>query len=125
MMYCVRARDAPELLGRRLRTAPSTPAPCVWSSASAVGDGKKLDFLTRRPLCSRGMAGTLTPEVLASIPDINGTNFLEAANAAGYGGSDMAAMLAGTRVPEGRISHFVELHIEQVLLPSPPPPPLL
>eukprot|EP00873_Tetraselmis_striata_P033169 jgi/Tetstr1/453433/TSEL_040415.t1 len=62
---------------------------------------------------SRGMAGTLTPEVLASIPDINGTNFLEAANAAGYGGSDMAAMLAGTRVPEGRISHFVELHIEQ------------
>eukprot|EP00193_Tetraselmis_chui_P016322 CAMPEP_0177776746 /NCGR_PEP_ID=MMETSP0491_2-20121128/14890_1 /TAXON_ID=63592 /ORGANISM="Tetraselmis chuii, Strain PLY429" /LENGTH=428 /DNA_ID=CAMNT_0019295583 /DNA_START=282 /DNA_END=1568 /DNA_ORIENTATION=+ len=62
---------------------------------------------------SRGMAGALTPETLAGITDINGTNFLEAANAAGYGGPDMATMLKGTRVAEGQVSHFVELHIEQ------------
>jgi hypothetical protein len=60
------------------------------------------------------MAAALTPETLAGITDINGTNFLEAANAAGYGGPDMATMLKGTRVAEGQVSHFVELHIEQV-----------
>ena len=64
--------------------------------------------------CSRGMAGTLTDRTLTEKVDINGTNFFDAAKGAGYGGSSMAAMLEGTKVPEGQVAHFVELHIEQV-----------
>lgn len=39
---------------------------------------------------------------------------LQAANAVGYGGSSHQAILDASLVPEGRYSHFVELHIEQV-----------
>ena len=35
--------------------------------------------------CSRGMAGTMTPEFLEGKVDINGTTFQEAAAAVGYG----------------------------------------
>ena len=51
---------------------------------------------------------------MAEKVDINGTNFFDAAKGAGYGGSSMSAMLQGTKVPEGKVAHFVELHIEQV-----------
>jgi len=62
---------------------------------------------------SRGMAGVLSEDTVTKVLDINGTNFFEAANGAGYGGSSIASMLEGTLVPKGRVSHFVELHIEQ------------
>ena len=39
---------------------------------------------------------------------------VQAANAAGYGGESHEAMLEAAKVPAGRYSHFVELHIEQV-----------
>ena len=42
-------------------------------------------------LCSRGMAGALTPQLLDEKVDVNGTTFLEAANAAGYGGTSHQA----------------------------------
>jgi len=62
---------------------------------------------------SRGLAGALPPEVLDSKLDENGTSFVEAANAVGYGGSDHADMLTRTKLPEGAVDYFVELHIEQ------------
>lgn len=37
--------------------------------------------------CSRGMAGTMTPDFLEGKVDANGTTFQEAATAVGYGGS--------------------------------------
>lgn len=45
---------------------------------------RDLSFLL---VCSRGMAGTLTPEVLDARPDENGTLFKDAAQHAGYGAS--------------------------------------
>ena len=42
-------------------------------------------------LCSRGMAGALTPQLLDEKVDVNGTTFLEAANAASYGGTSHQA----------------------------------
>ena len=70
-------------------------------------------------LHSRGMAGVLTEDTLTKIVDVNGTNFFEAANSVGYGGKSIDEMLKGTLVPKGRVSHFVELHIEQVRNPPP------
>lgn len=43
--------------------------------------------------CSRGMAGTLTPELLDAKLDVNGSSFKDAANKAGYGGSSHKALL--------------------------------
>ncbi|KAL6747221.1 N-carbamyl-L-amino acid amidohydrolase [Haematococcus lacustris] len=62
---------------------------------------------------SRAMAGTLTPDSLAAKRDENGTDFLQAATAAGYGGGSYEEMLAAALVTPGAVSHFVELHIEQ------------
>jgi hypothetical protein len=38
-------------------------------------------------VCSRGMAGTLTPQLLDEKVDENGTSFKDAATAVGYGGN--------------------------------------
>ncbi|KAK9819221.1 hypothetical protein WJX74_007312 [Apatococcus lobatus] len=63
---------------------------------------------------SRGMAGTLTPEVLDARPDENGTLFKHAAQQAGYGASSHKAILDGTLLKGKRkVDAFVELHIEQ------------
>ncbi|KAG2439474.1 hypothetical protein HXX76_004828 [Chlamydomonas incerta] len=62
---------------------------------------------------SRAMAGALTPEVLESKLDSGGRHFLQVANEVGYGGASTQDMLDATRVAEGAVSHFVELHIEQ------------
>jgi hypothetical protein len=43
---------------------------------------------------------------------------LQAATAAGYGGSSYEDMLEKARVPQGAIDYFVELHIEQVCVRS-------
>lgn len=54
--------------------------------------------------------------MLSKKLDANGTGFLAAANAAGYGGSSYRDLLARTLVRNDkrqRIAHFVELHIEQ------------
>eukprot|EP00199_Chlamydomonas_sp_CCMP681_P000954 CAMPEP_0119102132 /NCGR_PEP_ID=MMETSP1180-20130426/986_1 /TAXON_ID=3052 ORGANISM="Chlamydomonas cf sp, Strain CCMP681" /NCGR_SAMPLE_ID=MMETSP1180 /ASSEMBLY_ACC=CAM_ASM_000741 /LENGTH=450 /DNA_ID=CAMNT_0007086367 /DNA_START=50 /DNA_END=1402 /DNA_ORIENTATION=+ len=64
-------------------------------------------------LGSRAMAGQLTAATLDARKDENGTVFFEAANAVNYGGESHEAILAAALVPEGRYSHFVELHIEQ------------
>eukprot|EP00798_Chlamydomonas_sp_ICE-L_P014523 gene14524-20554_t len=64
-------------------------------------------------LGSRAMAGVLTEETLLHKLDENGTSFLEAANAVGYGAASNPALLEAAIVPKGRYSHFVELHIEQ------------
>ncbi|EIE18838.1 N-carbamyl-L-amino acid amidohydrolase [Coccomyxa subellipsoidea C-169] len=61
---------------------------------------------------SRGMAGELTAALLDEKLDVNGTSFLEASTAAGYGGSTHQ-ILDGTLVKEGAVKAFVELHIEQ------------
>ncbi|KAG1660010.1 hypothetical protein FOA52_009830 [Chlamydomonas sp. UWO 241] len=62
---------------------------------------------------SRAMAGTLSPEYLKSKLDVNGTDFLTAANAVGYGGKSYEAILKDALVPKGQVDFFVELHIEQ------------
>lgn len=62
---------------------------------------------------SRAMAGALTADLLKSKLDENGTAFLEAANAVGYGGASYDEVLQATLVPKGRYDYFVELHIEQ------------
>ncbi|KAK9799814.1 hypothetical protein WJX73_002530 [Symbiochloris irregularis] len=62
---------------------------------------------------SRGMAGVLTPATLDAKLDENGTSFAEAAKAAGYGGKHHKDILKSTKVGDGKIAAFVELHIEQ------------
>eukprot|EP00878_Enallax_costatus_P013387 GHUV01013998.1.p1 GENE.GHUV01013998.1~~GHUV01013998.1.p1 ORF type:complete len:368 (+),score=58.17 GHUV01013998.1:286-1389(+) len=62
---------------------------------------------------SRAMAGALTADTLDKKLDENGTSFLEAANAAGYGGSSHKDVLTSTKSPKGTVDYFVELHIEQ------------
>ncbi len=64
---------------------------------------------------SRAMCGRLDATYLDSLRDTNGTTFLQAARAAGYGSAAMATedMLADAFVPKGAIHAFVELHIEQ------------
>ncbi|KAK9833438.1 hypothetical protein WJX81_005498 [Elliptochloris bilobata] len=64
-------------------------------------------------LGSRAMAGVLSAETLARRLDENGTDFLTAATAAGYGRGSTQAMLDAARVKPGSVSSFVELHIEQ------------
>jgi len=103
----------------------------VLGGIEALASLKRAGFRPRKPLevmmftseeptrfglgCigSRGMAGALEAEKLRAVRDVNGSNFHEAARSVGYGGASMESMLEGTRVPEGRVSHFVELHIEQ------------
>ncbi|KAF8068205.1 hypothetical protein HT031_001891 [Scenedesmus sp. PABB004] len=62
---------------------------------------------------SRAMAGALSAETLDAKRDENGTTFLQAANAAGYGGSSHQAVLDAARTAPGVVDYFVELHIEQ------------
>lgn len=62
---------------------------------------------------SRAMAGALAADTLDVKLDENGTSFLEAANAVGYGGKSHQAILDATRTPKGSVDYFVELHIEQ------------
>ena len=62
---------------------------------------------------SRAMAGTLTPEYLSSRLDENGTSFLQAARAVGYGASSYEELLSSVLTPKGQVDFFVELHIEQ------------
>eukprot|EP00879_Flechtneria_rotunda_P023202 GHRR01024533.1.p1 GENE.GHRR01024533.1~~GHRR01024533.1.p1 ORF type:complete len:391 (+),score=124.45 GHRR01024533.1:482-1654(+) len=64
-------------------------------------------------LGSRAMSGALTADVLDAKPDDNGTSFLQAANAVGYGAESHAAVLEASRTPKGSVDYFVELHIEQ------------
>lgn len=62
---------------------------------------------------SRAMAGALAADTLDVKLDENGTSFLEAANAVGYGSKSHQAILDATRTPKGSVDYFVELHIEQ------------
>ena len=73
---------------------------------------------------SRAMAGFLAADRLEALRDANGTTFLEAARAAGYGhgtgrgrnggaAPPAHAVLRGCRIGLGVITHFLELHIEQ------------
>jgi ureidoglycolate amidohydrolase len=63
---------------------------------------------------SRGMAGTLSAEDLASLRDVNGTSFLEAAASAGSGSeASEAEALSNARRTTADLSYFIELHIEQ------------
>ncbi|CAL8463817.1 g3351 [Coccomyxa elongata] len=62
---------------------------------------------------SRGMAGELTAALLDEKLDVNGTSFQAASTAAGYGGASHQEILEGTRIKEGAVAAFVELHIEQ------------
>lgn len=64
-------------------------------------------------LGSRAMAGALSSEALEDKKDENGMTFLEAANAVGYGGKSNQEILDKTRVKQGEVDYFVELHIEQ------------
>jgi hypothetical protein len=63
---------------------------------------------------SRAMAGVLDPAALEEKLDINGSTLLEAAREAGYGADSHASMVQGARILPGKVSAFVELHIEQV-----------
>ncbi|KAG2501988.1 hypothetical protein HYH03_000484 [Edaphochlamys debaryana] len=62
---------------------------------------------------SRAMAGALTAEALESKLDSQGRHFLQVANEVGYGAASTSDMLAATRLKEGQVDYFVELHIEQ------------
>lgn len=62
---------------------------------------------------SRAMAGVLDAEYLDSRRDENGTSYLAAATAAGYGAVSYAEMLQSARRTSADLHAFVELHIEQ------------
>lgn len=62
---------------------------------------------------SRAMAGVLDGAFLDSKRDENGTSYLDAARAAGYGADSYDAMLKGARRTPEDLAFFVELHIEQ------------
>lgn len=64
-------------------------------------------------LGARLLAGALPAKTLAALVDANGTSFLEAATAAGYGAPSAAAAVASSRLRPAALSHWVELHIEQ------------
>ncbi|KAI3424303.1 hypothetical protein D9Q98_009857 [Chlorella vulgaris] len=103
----------------------------VIGGIAALGALRKANFLPARPLevvmftseeptrfglsCSgsRAMAGVLDAEYLDSRRDENGTSYLEAAAAAGYGAGSYEDMLKGARRTFSDLSYFVELHIEQ------------
>ncbi|DBA99429.1 TPA: hypothetical protein ACH3X3_012024 [Trebouxia sp. C0006] len=103
----------------------------VLGAIAAVKGLQKADFKPKRPIevlfftseeptrfgfgCigSRGMAGTLTAQLLDEKLDENATSFKDAATAVKYGGNSHQDILAQTKVSHGKISAFVELHIEQ------------
>lgn len=67
---------------------------------------------------SRAMAGALEAAQVDALRDANGTGYLEAARAAGYGAATTQAMLDGalllpTKKNKKKVDYFVELHIEQ------------
>ncbi|KAL6767627.1 hypothetical protein ACKKBF_B35990 [Auxenochlorella protothecoides x Auxenochlorella symbiontica] len=62
---------------------------------------------------SRAMAGALEGDYLATLRDVNGSSYLEAARGAGYGAASLDAMLAGARRTRADLGAFLELHIEQ------------
>jgi ureidoglycolate amidohydrolase len=62
---------------------------------------------------SRAMAGMLDASHLASLRDVNGSDFMTAAKKAGYGSSDYEHLLSLTRRRSSDLGYFVELHIEQ------------
>ncbi|EFN51633.1 hypothetical protein CHLNCDRAFT_140072 [Chlorella variabilis] len=62
---------------------------------------------------SRAMAGVLDAGYLDSRRDENGTSYLAAATAAGYGAATYGEMLQGARRTPADLAAFVELHIEQ------------
>ncbi|KAL4419542.1 hypothetical protein ABPG77_006873 [Micractinium sp. CCAP 211/92] len=62
---------------------------------------------------SRAMAGLLDAAYLDSRRDENGTSYLEAARAAGYGAASYEDMLQSARRTPADLHAFVELHIEQ------------
>ncbi|DBA83387.1 TPA: hypothetical protein ACH3X2_006532 [Trebouxia sp. C0005] len=103
----------------------------VLGAIAAVKGLQKANFKPKRPIevlfftseeptrfgfgCigSRGMAGTLSPQLLDEKLDENATSFKDAATAVGYGGNSHQDILSQTKVSRGKISAFVELHIEQ------------
>ena len=64
-------------------------------------------------LGARALAGFLPARTLATLVDANGTAFLDAAAAAGYGAPTAAAAVATSRLRPAALAHWVELHIEQ------------
>jgi hypothetical protein len=67
---------------------------------------------------SRAIAGVLDSVQLTDIQDDNGTNFLQAAAEAGYAPSQNATtVIESARAKTANIDFFLELHIEQGLLP--------
>jgi hypothetical protein len=63
---------------------------------------------------SRAMAGLLDSACLDTLRDVNGSTYLQAASAAGYGAASTAQMVAGARRTPADLAAFLELHIEQV-----------
>lgn len=59
------------------------------------------------------MARVLEERSVEELRDENGTTYLEAATAAGYGARTIKTMLEDVAVQEGDYDAFVELHIEQ------------
>jgi ureidoglycolate amidohydrolase len=59
-------------------------------------------------LGSRALAGSMTPEALRALKDVDGRSFDDIRQEAGFHGE-----LANVRLPAGYFAAFVELHIEQ------------
>ncbi|KAK2078866.1 hypothetical protein QBZ16_002556 [Prototheca wickerhamii] len=62
---------------------------------------------------SRAIAGMLDGDYLSTLRDVNGSDYLAAAQRAGYGADTYEAMLRGARLTDKDLGAFVELHIEQ------------
>eukprot|EP00963_Diacronema_lutheri_P000270 scaffold17_cov354-Pavlova_lutheri.AAC.42 len=62
---------------------------------------------------SRAMAGVLSEDTVTALRDENGTTYLDAAKAAGYGAKSIKQMLEDVKVKDNTYEAFVELHIEQ------------
>lgn len=56
----------------------------------------------------------LDGDYLSTLRDVNGSDYLAAAQRAGYGADTYEAMLRGARLTDKDLGAFVELHIEQV-----------
>lgn len=56
----------------------------------------------------------LDGDYLSTLRDVNGSDYLAAAQRAGYGAETYEAMLRGARLTDKDLGAFVELHIEQV-----------
>lgn len=64
------------------------------------------------------MAGVLDSTKLTDVQDENGTNFLQAAAATGYAPSQNATtVIESAQAATSNIDFFLELHIEQGVLP--------